>query len=65
VPSRKPHCANAQDSGRASSHDLSLLMYYAHLTRHYATTHQNGPEFWDSPSFILTKVSIRNLGENY
>ncbi|XP_006461147.1 hypothetical protein AGABI2DRAFT_185437 [Agaricus bisporus var. bisporus H97] len=46
--------------GRASSRDLSLLMYYAHLTRHYTTTQQNEHGFWDGPSFILAKVSIGN-----
>lgn len=41
--------------GHEPSRDGPLLMYYAHLTKQYASTRRNDYGFWEIPSFTLTK----------
>ncbi|KXN92475.1 Protein CSF1 [Leucoagaricus sp. SymC.cos] len=43
------------NEGRDLSRDGSLLVFYAHLMRHYAAVRRNDHGFWETPSFTLTK----------
>lgn len=38
--------------------NISLLVYYSRLTRHYAPSPQGGPHLWEGPSFVLTRVGV-------
>jgi len=51
--SQLPDCETNQDK--------ALLMYYAHLTRHYESVRPNDYGFWEMPSFSLIKVGFLDI----